>query len=223
MNIRIYILSYNDETFNFALQKYQSLPWAKVIKIDSSVLFESIVFDSWLIDNFHDWNNYDYIGFLSWKFEQKIPFASLEYAFNILNYDNSIEVFPLFYGNPIYFFDAKNLYPILDILFDNLGFEKNFISNNRFKPFYCNYWIAKKNILIEYIYFFKRCVNIINSNKDIQNLIWDNIHYANIANIDLMKIFNKPYYCYHPFIYERIPIFFFHNKKIYIPPNLPFK
>jgi hypothetical protein len=217
MKLIIFILSYNDETYNFAYEKYNKYWWAKVIKIDSSIYFESIMFDKWLIENYSFWMDYDYIGFLSWKFQSKIPYPNIDLISTILNYDNSYELIPLFVGNKNFLFYEKHMYDILQRLFIILEYPDNYIINTNFIQFYCNYWIARKDILINYIFFFKKCNEIVKEDKFIQQYMWDNTNYNGYLNEEqLIKIFNKPYYCYHPFLYERLPIFFFHNKKMLI-------
>ena len=214
MRLRIYILSFNDETFNFANERYSNYDWAKVIKIETTVLFESIMYDSWLIDNFDDWKDFDYIGFLSWKVEHKIKLPDFDNIIRILDKNNSYEVIPLFFGYKFFINEHDYLYVILNTLFTCLNYPNNYVLTD-FIPFYCNYWIARKDILIKYIQFFKRCKEVIDNNHIIQHFMWLDSKYTGgaLSQKILIKIFNKPYYCYHPFIYERIPILFFHNKK----------
>lgn len=216
MKLLIYILSYNDESYNYAYHKYNKYNWAKIIKIKTTKLFESIMYDTWLIDNEDDWKNYDYIGFLSWKADQKINISNenIDYIKNILEQDNSYEIIPMYIRDEYFIFCSKYLFHIINILYNELGYPRNYVIENNFLPFFCNYWIAKKDVLYEYINFFKKCKNIIDNNHEIQKYINENIEYGGILKEnELMNIFNKPYYCYHPFIYERLPIFFFHNKK----------
>jgi hypothetical protein len=216
MKTRIYILAYNDETFEYASNFYKEYEWAKVIRIKTTILFESIMFDEWLLDNYNDWKDFDNIGFLSWKADKKIPINSVNNVIKLLNnnkYDYDIK--PLY----VLHFDENSwkgntiTYRILNKLFNKLNYPDLYVYNNMFK-FYCNYWIAKKDALFEYINFFKKCKQIIDTDEEIQSIIWNDAYYYNITQEELLKIFNKPYYCYHPFIYERIPFLYFHGKKI---------
>jgi len=217
MKTRIYILAYNDETFEYASNFYKEYEWAKVIHIKTTVLFESIIFDEWLLDNYNDWKDFDNIGFLSWKADKKIPINSVNNIIMQINkYEPDYDIKPLYPLN-ISDLDAWRLgyeygYRILDIVFTKLNYPDKYVYGN-FKKFYCNYWITKKDTLIEYIGFFKKCKEIIDTDEEIQSIINTDAHYPGLNTEQLLKIFNKPHYCYHPFIYERIPFFYFHGKK----------
>jgi hypothetical protein len=218
MRLRIYILSFNDETFNFANERYSNYDWAKVIKIETTVLFESIMYDKWLIDNEDDWKDFDYIGFLSWKFEYKIIMPDFNKIIEILEKNNSYELVPLFICNTKPIYDHEHMYIILKSLFKELNYPDDYLTSNNFLAIYCNFWIARIDILRKYLIFFKKCKNIINNNHIIQKYIYLDAKYGNcsLPKEKLLQIFNKPYYYYHPFIYERIPTYYFHNKKMLI-------
>ena len=83
----------------------------------------------------------------------------------------------------------------------------------KFIKFYCNYWITKKNTLLEFIKFFKKCKEIIDTDEEIQSIIWHDARHSGLSEEELLKIFNKPHYCYHPFVCEKLAWFFFHGKK----------
>jgi len=95
MKTIIFILSYSDETYNYAIKHYKHLKWAKVIRIETTILFESIMYDKWLIENYDEWKDYDYIGFLSWKFNQKIRIPNIDKLNDILDKNRDIEFIPL--------------------------------------------------------------------------------------------------------------------------------
>ena len=213
MKTRIYILAYNDETFEYASNFYKEYEWAKVIRITTSILFESIIFDEWLLDNYDDWKDFDNIGFLSWKADKKIPINSVnKIVMQINKYEPDYDVKPLYplKTNEIYSFNLG--YKILDIVFTKLNYPDKYVYCI-FKKFYCNYWITKRDTLLEFIKFFKKCKEIIDTDEEIQSIIWHDARHSGLSEEELLKIFNKPHYCYHPFIYERIPFFYFHGKK----------
>ena len=219
MRLRIYILSFNDETFNFANERYSNYNWAKVIKIESTVLFESIMYDKWLIENEDDWKDFDYIGFLSWKFEYKIIMPDFNKIIEILEKNNSYELIPLYLNDIKFMYHNDDMYIFFKNLFKELNYPDDYFSSNDFLPFFSNYWIARNDILRKYIIFFKKCKNIINNNPIMQEYLYLDTGYNSLSKEKFLEIFNKPYCCHHPFIYERIPIFYFHNKKMLILKN----
>jgi hypothetical protein len=46
--------------------------------------------------------------------------------------------------------------------------------------------------------------------SDVANDFNQQAKYSGVIKDTAMKIFNKPYYEYHPFIFERLPVFFFY-------------
>ena len=215
MKTRIYILAYNDKTFEYASNFYEKYEWAKVIRIKTTVLFESIIFDEWLLDNYDDWKDFDNIGFISWKANQKICINALDNVIKQLNendYDYDIK--------PLYILEFNELildvniinYRIVDIICTKLNYPHKFVYG-KFIKFYCNYWITKRDTLLEFIKFFKKCKEIIDSDEEIQSIIWHDARHSGLSEEELLKIFNKPHYCYHPFVCEKLAWFFFHGKK----------
>jgi hypothetical protein len=220
--ILIYILTYSNETLNIAKKMYGHNKWAKFVILPPTILFENYMYDEWLPNNYDDWKDYDYVGTLSWKAETKVLLPDINKLANFL-FNNKFDVIPF------YVIDDRNLLncidirqpnnkKILKILFEELGgYNNNFINNN-FIEFYCNYWIATPKVMLDYIQVFKKCKNIINSNQDIQKLLWSYIEY--ISELDdemLLQIFGQLKYSYHPFIYERIPYLYLSKYNIAHP------
>jgi hypothetical protein len=110
---------------------------------------------------------------------------------------------------------------ILNLLFQKLGFPDNYIKSN-FIQFYCNYWITKPNIMIEYIQFFHKCKEIIDDDAEIQKHIWKYVEYnSTLDDTNIKKIFGRPSFSSHPFVYERIP-FLYLNKYLILHPGLSY-
>lgn len=68
--------------------------------------------------------------------------------------------------------------------------------------FFCNYWVAKPHVVIEYQKFLKKAVEILESDPE----VYDNAHYkeGKLSKERLVEICGKPHYTYHPFVLERL-------------------
>lgn len=230
MKIRIYVLCYSDDTYINAMQLYENKEWAKVVYIKSTVLFESIMYDSWLEENYDDWKDFDYVGTISWKASMKIKMPDIDKLSVFLdNNKNNYDV-AAFYFIDMNMIDRTNYYhPKFKVLWikilTKLGYSLEQILNNNIKGFYCNYWITTPKLMLEYIQFFKKVKNVINNYQDIQDDLWSDSKFQSTTLLtpeQCMQKFGIPHYPYHPFIYERIPcIYFEYSAKILITDKFP--
>jgi hypothetical protein len=214
MKIRIYILCYNEQSYAYALRDYSNIEWAKIIYINSTVLFENIMYDSILLDNYDDWKDFDYVGTISWKAGYKIRLPDINKLATFLE-TNRFDVIPFYFIdanliNRTTYYHPKFRYLWIKIL-TKLGYSETQITKN-IKAFYCNYWITTPILMLEYIKFFKKVKHCIDTYDEIHEDIWSDSHFNSSTLLSPEKClvtFGKPYYPYHPFIYERIPCFFF--------------
>ena len=76
----------------------------------------------------------------------------------------------------------------------------------------CNYWMAKPELMQDYINFAKKIKQRMDETSDggLQALLYSDSQYrGQLSKERLVQISGKPYYTYHPFICERLPGFFF--------------
>ena len=221
--IIIYILTYSEETLNIAKQIYGHNNWARFVILPPTILFENYMYDEILMQKYEEWKDCDYVGTLSWKCHIKIVLPDMNKLCNYLYHNSYYDIVPFYViYNQELLDDIDRIQPnnkkILNILFDELGYEKDYIKKNKFIEFYCNYWIARPKIMLEYINIFKKCKDIINNNQDIQKLLWSYIDYkSDLDDNMIIQIFGKKSYSYHPFIYERIPYLYLNKYNILHP------
>jgi hypothetical protein len=220
--ILIYILGYDNETLTNANALFGSYEWAKIIILPATILFENYMYDKWLIEHYDEWKDYDYVGTLSWRAKDKVLLPDIDKLAIFLKNENKIDVIPFFViDNKDHLDDIDRRQPlnniILNLLFKKLGFPDNYIKNN-FIQFYSNYWITKPNIMLEYINFFHNCKKIIDSDNEIQKYIWKYVEYnSTLDDANIIKIFGRPSFSSHPFVYERIPFLFMNRYYILHP------
>ena len=225
MKIRIYVLCYSDDTYIKATELYGQKEWAKVVYIKSTVLFESIMYDSWLEENYDDWKDFDYVGTISWKAPFKIRMPDIDKLAVFLENNKDNYDIAAFYHIDMNMIDRTTYYhPKFRTLWikilSKLGYSIDQILNNNIKGFYCNYWITTPKLMLDYINFFKKVKNVINNYQDIQDDLWSDSKFQSTTLLtpeQCMQKFGIPHYPYHPFIYERMPcVYFEYNAKILI-------
>jgi len=219
-DILIYILYHNQESFKIA-SKFLKFKWAKLKKIYSTKYFESIIF-LYLDKNREEWINKKFVGILTYNSYNKVKLFDInELARKYSNYDvitfNNYFNTPLLISSEYYHPSFINIWEEILLL---LNYNINDILSLKIPVFYNNYWMAKPKWMEKYIEFYKKFVDIMENNKNIKYLLYQNSKYKGklleYPGI-LIKICGRPYYTFHPFIIERIVCFFFwvNNAKIY--------
>jgi hypothetical protein len=222
LNILIYILGYDNETLNNATALFGSYKWAKIIILPATLLFENYMYDKWLIEHYDEWKDYDFVGTLSWRARDKVMLPDMDKLAVFLKNNEVFEVVPFLVIDSVdHLNDIDRRQPLNNIilkrLFEKLGFPDNYMKNY-FIQFYANYWITKPKIMLEYIQFFHKCKEIIDSDDEIQKHIWKYVEYnSTLDDANIKKIFGRPSFSSHPFVYERIPFLYLNRYRILHP------
>lgn len=225
-SVLIYILCYNDYTQLIAEEKYK-FDWIRIIRLpnENNPYLENIMYNKLFEEYEKEWENFDYVGAVSWKAYQKL--YNIDFK-SIVEKNQGVDVISFWGTHTFDLLDqAKRCHPEFNNIWfpvlKNLGFEVNDITSNEIPCFYGNYWVAKKNWLRKYIEFSKILKKELDTLESIQKYLWSNPDYqVHVEKTRLMKLFGKPHFTYHPFILERMPCFYFwYNKaSIYVPNNL---
>lgn len=241
MNIRIYIIYHDLESKEIATkikhdwELIEGLDVVIILNSNKSQYLENEIYNT-LYQCKNDWIHYNYVGIVSYSILLKLEsFSKQKINFNwrsIINEleKNALDVIGL-YGVQY----VKNNYPISMvegacfqhglnfsrswyILLKDMGFEDDQIYNSNILPFLCNWWISKPKFMLDYINFYKSCINVIETNQTLQQLLQSNSFYnsGNLSPSDLNTIFKKPFYTLFPFIFERLPCYYFYHNSVKI-------
>lgn len=215
--MKIYVISYNDKTNNIASNIYQDKSWAKVIQIKTTKYFENTMYDSWLINNKHDWLEENYVGTISWQANEKININLIK-----KRYEQKSDIFTFYNFKQNLIEQAckehGEIFKHLWIkLLGKMGFSSELALDPNINLFLCNYWCSKPYIMIEYIKFFKRAKDILEKNDE---YYCDSKYKGYLSKKDLIEIFGVNYYPIYIFILERLPCFFFYYKKYQITHSI---
>ena len=214
-NSIIYVLYYDENSKAEAEKVYGKYSWARIIFNPTSKYLETGFIVNILPTLVHEWQDKDYVGTISWKTHTKtnIAIENLDYAKK-----NDIDLVYFMYGDSNFegmFNQIDTYHPfftkIWKLIFNDYPdpFPKNIAA------FYCNYWIAKPSVMINYIEFTKTIRDKIEINADIKHLIEKNAMWTQPPSTYKL-ITGKKFYMYHPFIMERLPSFFAHIQNLKI-------
>ena len=214
-NVLIYVIYFDEKSRIEAEKVYGQYEWARPIFNPTTKYIETGFILDVLPTLEDEWRDKDYVGTISWKAHTKcqICVKDLDIALK-----NNVDLVYFLYGDSNFegFFEQIDIYhpfftKIWRLIFNECAdsFSENIV------PFYCNYWIAKPFIMMEYIKFAIMVRDKIESNTDIKQLVDKNAMWTN-PPLTYKNITGKKFYMYHPFIMERLPSFFAYIKNLKI-------
>lgn len=217
-NVLIYLIYHDDKSYNM-IEKYKDYPYIKLFYNESTKYFESNIFN-YLNQNRQEWTGKDYIGIITYSFENKMKMDLDNIYNNIIN--NIYNNYDL-----IILFDAKiNLYQsfhgklceIFNYTLHKFGFKMPF-DYRKVPMFFCNYFITKTEWMAKYVNFAIKYMEKLNDKNDnfLQILLNSDIGYtvqlgAKLSEKELLQLTEFPYYTHHSFLMERLPCLYFWKK-----------
>lgn len=216
MNIVIYVLCYDEQSRSVAETSYGKYPWARVKMIPSSPYLENVLFFQLLDQCRNEWEGSDYVGCVSYraftKMRRRTDVAAIVQAHagaDVVTFNHVGKFVP---GQLLKQAQTSHRHftPVWTQLLHALGYEQKDYLSNDIRPFFCNYWAATPKWMDKYIAFSKQVKTVLDTFQPIQALLWSDSGYkGNIPKERLLEIFGKSYYPLHPFVFERLPCFFF--------------
>jgi hypothetical protein len=216
-----YIICHSDETEKIA----KSFGFGVPVRVsDTSEYFESQVFD-YLLTNQHEWSSKRFVGILNYKFftvVSKTQFNAIIYhnsfdVISFLNFEHQRMVGELVFEVPFWesvsMLTGSSGYMAIYKMLTAAGYTDEQITNPLIKGFYRNWWVSKPLWMKRYIDFFQTCKCLVNSNKSLRRYLDQVAYYSPEGSLDkdrLQQIFQSDHYHQTPFVFERLPSFFFH-------------
>ena len=224
--MNIYIICH-DNASEEAAKLYK---FAKPLRIScENKYFESQVFEK-LDEIKQEWIDSKWVGILTyscfkrigWDYINSIP--SLLSNTSVENVD-IITFFNLHFYKPrversVPFFESvgfqmgSSCFLAIYIMLKEQGYSDEQILDEKIKGFFSNWWICRPDWMVRYIEFSKKCMIIAETNPTVKKCLTADGYYAgNVSQSQLIKIFGRPIYEMTPFLFERLPCFFFGIEK----------
>lgn len=211
----LYIISHDDASYQVALKWSRCKPWTRVVRISSTVYFESIIYKEYLPAHAAEWEALDFVGIATYR---SLKFASLEKIKSYLElaYYKPYDVMPL-YASGEYLVDqavqghTERFIHVWDALLQNMGFTVQEIrKHDHVEVFLRNSLIIRPRQLRGLITFMTTAMNAVVNNSTLRDLFATNANYRESVyrKSVAQRIFHTDYYQWHPFIFERLPAFY---------------
>lgn len=145
----------------------------------------------------------DYIGIFSHRF----PFKTGFYKNMVLNILDKEESDIVNFCRPIenYLEFTEKHHPgfmnIFTIICDELNLK---IRPKKITSIYSNFFAAKGKVYREYVELLKKAIDIMENNKEIKKLCWQDANYNSLTKAQLFEYTELPHYTFHTFILERL-------------------
>ena len=186
-------------------------PIFKPIVIPQTHWLEAIMYISELEKREHEWNDAEFVGCVAHTAWIKQPNLGMVNDTIARGRQTKSDIIALMGGGRCRMVDNGSKYhgPAFRLAWEKawamMGYDK-MQSNKVVDSFFCNYWLAKPNVMRFYCqhmrYFAARCgwMQVRNS------VFWRNASYANTRQTreNMTKLFGQPFFPMMPFIVERI-------------------
>ena len=202
-------LAYNDENIS-RFNHPDIIP----VKLNQTEYFESEIFRMLTPDMIPEADN---IGIITPSLFKKVPGITIESLFKQSPEQFTklllwLEELP---SDTLSVQCHGQMYMVINLwLFEQLKFPLNIV--NKFKGFYCNFWITKRSLFLEYLEVAKRAIKFLDSPPPHiqQALATDPLYSGKLTGTGILeKRFGKHYYPWQPFIMERLICAFAHLKE----------
>jgi hypothetical protein len=213
----IYIIAHDQQSFATAKHYAANLTWAKPVLIRSTVYFESIAYVDVFPERYSEWADLSYVGMLSYKVAKGsiVPIQGM-HSFAKLIRDAASEGFdcvPFIRGGLSLLEQGirrhrADFLTVWNLLLTRLGYsEQKILDVSKALPFFRNAFVVRPMYMKMLCFAMQKAMLMIALNTDLQIALNKNSFYPGRPNVAL-RIFNATYYKMHPFVFERMTVFF---------------
>ena len=213
MKIIIYVLCFNDTSETKARRDFGMYTWARILRIETTMWLENIMYESWLMAHEAEWAACDFVGTIAYSIFSKVSKFSINSLMQLIQ-KSDIFAFMKRSGNLIENANGPHFRTLWIDMLTRLGYTEAEAVDPTVEPFYCNYWIARPAIMREYCAFYQRALRALEA-SELQAELWSDTGYANsnYSNADwCRRTFGVPHYTHHVFLMERLPCIFAHKR-----------
>jgi hypothetical protein len=215
----MYIISHDSKSFDVASQWSKCKPWARVVQIPTSPFFESIVYKESILTLKHEWESMDFVGIATYRSLKFSPLEKLKLYLE-LAYHKPYDAVPLYTTGENMMQQAvgghgAEFSKVWFSLLQSLGYNKEDIANaNSVEVFLRNAMIIRPVLLEKLAYFMTNAMDSVVQNATLSALFERNANYreAKYRKKVAQRVFKTDYYQWHPFIFERLPVYFLHQQ-----------
>ena len=215
----IYVLYHDDYSHLQALLNYlRNFPSFLYHRLSDSHVLEN----SFYLNDIKtlEIDSYDWIGTITYRANEKFPDTSLYRLQKLLCCCPDFDVAVFFNPFPTESFKDQMVrcHPGIDKIFvailQAMGEDTAPLDSTTMTVFYANLWVARKEIALAYSEWINKIWEMIETTPSIKTMLQQPStypHWNRKAGL-LQHIFNLPYMPQYPFVFERLPCYFFYTR-----------
>ena len=215
----VFVLSHDQDSLDFAKQSYSNYPRAHVYVLHSTYMLETYFYTN-VLESLMDVANHttNWVASISYKADEKTFRSSIDKmlidqtlvhdGYDVLGFWAPISLGDSVKEHSQWF--HPGLMELMNYALLSVGETQENVTrmgdpSSIFKAFYGTYFVCRPVLMRQYISWLTRVVIFINTDAKAQKMLWANSHYFGPSS---EKIYGLQYYPLHPFVGERLSIFF---------------
>ena len=234
-SLLVYVTYYDDDSLLLARSVFAGVSWARFVKASPSLFFENSVLattlwvrssrltgahslSSVLQEHQGEWEGVDYVGLLSPKATLKVGtdgLSLLQHVEQSVRDARHADVVALLAPGELLRRQAQmthgaDFVGVWHEVLRRLNFTEHEVRlADDLDVFFCNYWLARPHWLKRYLRFLRAAMGLMESDASLRSLLRGDARYSEGSVSVAKNVFGSPFYQYHPFICERLPVVFF--------------
>jgi hypothetical protein len=216
----LYVVCHDDESHRKAvILQAQEPSVRRILRVAPSPFFESSAFNQ-LAELEGEWCQSQFVGILPYSFRAKSPPWIEQWTVSelVTQRRDDVDVIGLLsftsgdmLTHALKWHGAQFCRAWKNLIETTLGASAAAYACTAHLPlFFSNAWVARQGAFREYLHYALRCMQAIESCGSLQSALnQDALYKGGLSRDQLQAIFGKPHYCLHPFVFERLPCFFF--------------
>jgi hypothetical protein len=217
----IYIVSHDEASFEIARNYSATRSWARPLIIHNTKFFESALFHDYLPHQYDDWQGMDYVGMMSYTVAIGSQRLGSDYHADDIDtllptaFQQGYDVVPFYRSNGFVLahavhYHGKAFVKAWNNLLYHMGFPEPVVRQlDPILAFYRNAFVCRPAYMVELVALMSDAMNRVIFDPDLHALFAINSGYPGAREV-AEKVFRKPYYELHPFVFERLVVFFVH-------------
>jgi len=224
IKFRLYVISHDEKSHKVATEWVRCKPWASVVKIPTTVFFESIVYKEVLPPLVKDWEELDFVGIATYRSLKFAPLEKMKASLELAHF-KPYDVMPLYTTGEYMMEQAVSghttrFIQVWDNLLRTMGFsDADIRKGDKAEVFLRNSILIRPAWLKKLSKFMISAIDVVQTNSTIHEDFITDAHYQEsiYRKAVAQRVFHTDYYQWHPFIFERLPVFFLnhHNASVF--------
>jgi len=209
----LYIICHDEKSQEIARKWSKCMPWSRVVVVPSTVYFESAAYATVFPSLSHEWRGLDYVGVATYKSLKFLSLEKLKMSLELAMY-RPYDVVPLYGTGEFLLAQAmaghtEGFQLVWDTLLTTLGHSVASIrSVDCIEVFLRNTFVISPQWFARLGDFMNKSMQAVEQSAQLRSVLEQDAHYREGKPAVARRVFHQDFYHWHPFIFERLPVFY---------------